>query len=168
MNSIDKFIAYQLSYKNRKRHNVNAKLDYLINQVNTLFDIIKEEIIDKPVTTISASPLNTEITEPIVKLYNNLTEDNPDTDISLRVKDKLSLFGLDSDYVGCKIIIDLCNIAPVNGITEDTDYDTICNTLCPKDPNYIKRNITFIRKKIKGQKFETNMDLLKYFIELCY
>ena len=41
MNSIDKFIAYQLSYKNRKRHNVNAKLDYLINQVNTLFDIIK-------------------------------------------------------------------------------------------------------------------------------
>ena len=92
MTSIDKFIAYQLSYKNRKRHNVNAKLDYLINQVNTLFDIIKEEIIDKPVTTISASPLNTEITEPIIKLYNNLTEDNPDTDISLRVKDKLSSF----------------------------------------------------------------------------
>lgn len=168
MKSIDEFIAYQLSYKNRKRHNINAKLDYLINQVNTLFGIIKEEIIDKPVTTISASPLNTEITEPIVKLYNNLTEDNSDTDISLRVKDKLSLFGLDPDYVGCKIIIDLCNIAPVNGITEDTDYDTICNTLCPKDPNYIKRNITFIRKKIKGQKFETNMDLLKYFIELCY
>ena len=44
MNSIDKFIAYQLSYKNRKRHNINAKLDYLINQVNTLFGIIKEEI----------------------------------------------------------------------------------------------------------------------------
>ena len=62
----------------------------------------------------------------IIKLYNNLTEDNPDTDISLRVKDKLSSFGLDLDYVGCKIIIDLCNIAPVNGITVNTDYDTIC------------------------------------------
>ena len=104
------------------------------------------------------------------------TDIQGDNNITWKVKNELESYALDLNYVGCKIIIDLCNIAPINGITEDTDYDTICNILYPKDPNYIKRNITFIRKKINkvtGNKFGTvkfpnNMDLLKYFIKLCY
>lgn len=175
----EEFINNKKEYNNTKRHNVNKKLDYIIAQTDVIFNILKDindnqikaEFIN--INQVKPPDFNN---PPMMLLNADNTDIQVDNNITWKVKNELESYALDLNYVGCKIIIDLCNIAPINGITEDTDYDTICNILYPKDPNYIKRNITFIRKKINkvtGNKFGTvkfpnNMDLLKYFIELCY
>ena len=156
----EEFINNKKEYNNTKRHNVNKKLDYIIAQTDVIFNILKDindnKIKSELININQVKP--PDFNNPMMLLNADNTDIQGDNNITWKVKNELESYALDLNYVGCKIIIDLCNI------------------LYPKDPNYIKRNITFIRKKINKVtsnkfgtvKFPNNMDLLKYFIELCY
>lgn len=53
-----------------------------------------------------------------------------------------------NNYVGAKLLLDFIDLVRVGIINESMDYDEIVNSFGDKDANYVKRNITFIRKKI--------------------
>ena len=97
------------------------------------------------------------------------------------MKEEFDAWGLSPDYLGCKLIIDMVNMAPNVSLTKDSEYDIIAKTVCPDDPSLFKRNITFIRKKADFSKSKyltilskipaaelNNEFLLRNILELCY
>ena len=152
---MEKFISNKEEFHKHKFHTNRSKCNYLIKQVHNLFHII-EDMNNYKVPSIKTNSYS-ELSSGIIK----------DSEITNKVINELNNFGLDAGYTGCQIIIDLCNIAPVAGFTQDTDYETICKIMYPDNPNYIKRNITFIRKKCNTT-FADNMEFIKYFLKLCY
>ena len=97
------------------------------------------------------------------------------------MKEEFDAWGLSPDYLGCKLIIDMVNMAPNVSLTKESEYDVIAKTVCPDDPSLFKRNITFIRKKADFSKSKyltilskipaaelNNEFLLRNILELCY
>ena len=179
-------------YDNRKRHNLNKKIDYIITQMDVLFrilqDISSNQIliqsapVDSPSNnTMLLSDVDNTITPAEIKGYTDSdmitinranASETPLKSTKNEIINELNLYSINPDYVGAQLIIQLCIMAPIHGITTDSDYDYMCKTVYPKDINYAKRNFTFIRKKINQYnssiKFNNNKEMLDHFIELCY
>lgn len=155
---VEKFISNKEEFHKHKFHTNRSKYNYLIKQVHNLFHIIED------MNKVQSTTYSSNHTHTYYELSSSIAKDSNVTD---KVYTELQNLGLDTRYVGCKIMDDLCNIAPVTGITQNTDYETICKILYPDDPNFIKRNITFIRKKCNIT-FADNMEFIKYFLKLCY
>lgn len=190
-NYID-FINNKKEYDNSKRHGLNKKIDYIITQMDVLFrilqDISSNQILiqstpaDSPSNnTMLLSDVDNTITPAEIKRYTDSdmitinranASETPLKSTKNEIINELNLYSINPDYVGAQLIIQLCTMAPIHGITTDSDYDYICKTLCPKDSNYAKRNFTFIRKKINQYnlsiKFNNNKEMLDHFIKLCY
>lgn len=223
MSNVEKFIKRKKEFDNAEKYNVAMKLDYLISQVETLFDIIndelsiteftpeeiKEEIITEETTEENNivketnileenNTTNEELEEIIIdedgevddEILNKLISDaeliNDDTNYDEMtpesvMKEEFEAWGLSPDYLGCKLIIDMINMAPNVSLTKESEYDVIVKIVCPDDPSLFKRNITFIRKKADFSKSKyltilskvpakelTNEFLLRNILELCY
>ena len=102
----------------------------------------------------------------------NKDDEKPLKIIKNEIITELNLYSINPDYVGARLLIQLCMIARMHDITTDSDYDYMCETVYPEDINYAKRNFTFIRKKINeynlSTKFNSNKEMLDHFIKLCY
>lgn len=223
MSSVEKFIKRKKEFDNAEKYNVAMKLDYLISQVETLFEIINDELsitestteeIEEKITTEETVEENNMIKETEILEEDNNTneefeeiiigEDNEVDDEILNklisdaeliddginydemtpesvMKEEFDAWGLSPDYLGCKLIIDMVNMAPNVSLTKDSEYDDIAKTVCPDDPSLFKRNITFIRKKADFSKSKyltilskipaaelNNEFLLRNILELCY
>lgn len=223
MSNVEKFIKRKKEFDNAEKYNVAMKLDYLISQVETLFEIINdelsitesttEEIEEKIITeeTVEENDMiketeileednnmNEEFEEIIIdednevddEILNKLISDAEliDDDINYDemtpesvMKEEFDAWGLSPDYLGCKLIIDMVNMAPNVSLTKESEYDVIAKTVCPDDPSLFKRNITFIRKKADFSKSKyltilskipaaelNNEFLLRNILELCY
>ena len=117
----EEFINNKKEYNNTKRHNVNKKLDYIIAQTDVIFNILKD-INDNQIKAefININQVKPpDFNNPMMLLNADNTDIQGDNNITWKVKNELESYALDLNYVGCKIIIDLCNIAPINGITEE-------------------------------------------------
>lgn len=111
----------------------------------------------------------------------NLYDDDEDITIEDVMTEEFKAWGLDVNYVGCKFIFEMINIAEAYNLTRETPYDVIANVVSPEDPSLFKRSITFIRKKADFSKSEylsilsklpddeiTNIVLLQNILDLCY
>ena len=223
MSNVEKFIKRKKEFDNAEKYNVAMKLDYLISQVETLFEIINDELsitestteeIEEKIITEETVEENDMIKETeILEEDNNMNEefeeiiigeDNEVDDEILNklisdaelidddtnyyqmspesvMKEEFDACGFSLDYLGCKLIIDMVNMAPNVSLTKDSEYDVIAKTVCPDDPSLFKRNITFIRKKADFSKSKyltilskipaaelNNEFLLRNILELCY
>ena len=223
MSNVEKFIKRKKEFHNAEKYNVAMKLDYLISQVETLFEIINDELsitestteeIEEKIITEETVEENDMIKETEILEEDNNTneefeeffigEENEVDDEILNklisdaelidddtnydemtpesvMKEEFDAWGLSPDYLGCKLIIDMVNMAPNVSLTKDSEYDDIAKTVCPDDPSLFKRNITFIRKKADFSKSKyltilskipaaelNNEFLLRNILELCY
>lgn len=223
MSNVEKFIKRKKEFDNAEKYNVAMKLDYLISQVETLFEIINDELsitestteeIEEEIITEEAveendmiketeileedNNTNEEFEEIIIgegnevddEILNKLISDaeliDDDTNYDEMtpesvMKEEFDAWGLSPDYLGCKLIIDMVNMAPNVSLTKESEYDVIAKTVCPDDPSLFKRNITFIRKKADFSKSKyltilskipaaelNNEFLLRNILELCY
>lgn len=109
-----------------------------------------------------------------------------DKSVSDIVKEELANWGLNTEYVACKYILELVEIAEKADIKPDDSYEDICKKaveFCPSVPNeaQFKRSITFIKNKadfskadylsilkVLDRKSIDNKVILKNIIELCY
>ena len=116
----EEFINNKKEYNNTKRHNVNKKLDYIIAQTDVIFNILKDindnqikaELIN--INQVKPPDFNN---PPMMLLNADNTDIQGDNNITWKVKNELESYALDLNYVGCKIIINLCNIAGFTAIT---------------------------------------------------
>ena len=186
-NNYTDFINNKKEYDSSKKHNLNKKIDYIITQMDVLFRILQDINDNNQIETEDDStklslkdtmPLSGPTTLSEIKKYAiDMGLANKDDEKSLKsIKDEiiteLNLYSINPDYVGARLLIQLCMIARMHDITTDSDYDYMCETVYPEDINYAKRNFTFIRKKINeynlSTKFNSNKEMLDHFIELCY
>lgn len=188
--NIKKFIDTREKFEKADKYNVAMKLDYLINQVNTLFDIINSElVVNESENEVSNTTLNDEIIveeeetiiDKLAKDFKNDSVDYSKMEVGDIIKEELDAWGISSELTCYKFIVDMVKSAKNTGLTVNSSYDLIARVVCPHAPLLFKRSITFIRKKadfskskyltilskIKPEKI-TNEFLLKNILELCY
>ena len=157
-----------------------AKYDSVVKVTTNVEDSDVEEIVieegdERSILDILTDKVLEEGIDP------NLYDDDEDITIEDVMTEEFKAWGLDVNYVGCKFIFDMINIAEAYNLTRETPYDVIANVVSPEDPSLFKRSITFIRKKADFSKSEylsilsklpddeiTNIVLLQNILDLCY
>ena len=157
-----------------------AKYDSVVKVTTNVEDSDVEEIVieegdERSILDILTDKVLEEGIDP------NLYGDDEDITIEDVMTEEFKAWGLDVNYVGCKFIFEMINIAEAYNLTRETPYDVIANVVSPEDPSLFKRSITFIRKKADFSKSEylsilsklpddeiTNIVLLLNILDLCY
>ena len=157
-----------------------AKYDSVVKVTTNVEDSDVEEIVieegdERSILDILTDKVLEEGIDP------NLYDDDEDITIEDVMTEEFKAWGLDVNYVGCKFIFEMINIAEAYNLTRETPYDVIANVVSPEDPSLFKRSITFIRKKADFSKSEylsilsklpddeiTNIVLLQNILDLCY
>ena len=157
-----------------------AKYDSVVKVTTNVEDSDVEEIVieegdERSILDILTDKVLEEGIDP------NLYDDDEDITIEDAMTEEFKAWGLDVDYVGCKFIFEMINIAEAHNLTRETPYDVIANVVSPEDPSLFKRIITFIRKKADFSKSEylsilsklpddeiTNIVLLQNILDLCH
>ena len=157
-----------------------AKYDSVVKVTTNVEDSDVEEIVieegdERSILDILTDKVLEEGIDP------NLYDDDEDVTIEDVMTEEFKAWGLDVDYVGCKFIFKMINIAEAHNLTRETPYDVIANVVSPEDPSLFKRSITFIRKKADFSKSEylsilsklpddeiTNIVLLQNILDLCH